>query len=133
MEYYSNINLINEDVESFVIAKQKIESKLIEEKKIEKKMSIKDFLEYIKITNTFIYMKNQEMKVVAFYIYNIDDKDTVIMFSSDNDEAEKEFKNILKTIRFNLKNLIHYNQLDVLNGKLENKPYFIINNEFYSI
>ena len=41
--YFCNINNINENVEDFVIAKNKIERPLIEREELERKMSIKEF------------------------------------------------------------------------------------------
>ena len=129
--YYSNINQINEDVESFVIAKKKIEDELIHDKKIEKKMSIKDFLNYIQLKNTFVYMEKENMKVIAFNIFTTKINEHVIMFSSVSDNAFNVFKTILENIKFDISNLKHYSQIDLLNGKLLGKNYFIINNEFY--
>ena len=52
--FYSNINKFNEEIEDFVIAKNKIEKQLIEEEKIEKKMSITEFMEYINLSIMYI-------------------------------------------------------------------------------
>lgn len=132
MNYYSNINKINEDIESFVIAKQKIETQLIEDKKIEKKMSIKDFLNYMKFNLTYVYFENSKMFVIGFTIFNTKN-DVVVLYASSNEFGESDFKSTLEYIKFDTKQLKHYTQIDIISGKLANKPYFIINNEFYAL
>ena len=52
--YWCNISKINEDIDSFVIAKNKIESDLIDCNTISGKMSIKDFLGYFDLTHKII-------------------------------------------------------------------------------
>lgn len=131
--YYSNINQINEDVESFVIAKSKIERIMIKEGKIDKKLSIKDFLSTINILNIFISSKTETLGTVAFNIFKNDEfNEIIILYSSDNEIAEKEFKEIMPIIDYNINNLKHYD-ITLAIDKLEGKSYFIINNEFYSI
>ena len=131
--YYSNINQINEDVESFVIAKSKIERIMIKEGKIDKKLSIKDFLSTINILNIFISSKTETLGTVAFNIFKNDEfNEIIILYSSDNEIAEKEFKEIMPIIDYNINNLKHYDITSAID-KLEGKSYFIINNEFYSI
>lgn len=130
--FYSNINKMNEDIESFVIAKNKIEKILIEEEKIEAKQSIKDFLNMAEINKVFVSSKTPTMATIAFTIYkNENDDEMTILYSSTNEIAEKEFKEIIKYIRYNLNNLVSYTEYDI--DKLNNNPYFIIDNKFYMI
>lgn len=130
--FYSNINKINEDVESFVIAKNKIEKLLIEEEKLEAKQSIKDFLNMAEINKVFVSSKSSTMATVAFTIYKNEDE-IIILFSSQDEVAIDEFKEIIKSIDYDITKLIHYNQYEMTLDKLTNNPYFIINNEFYLI
>ena len=130
--FYSNINRMNEDIESFVIAKNKIEKILIEEEKIEAKQSIKDFLNMVEINKVFVSSKTPTMATIAFTMYkNENDDEMTILYSSTNEIAEKEFKEIIKYIKYNLNNLVSYTEYDI--DKLNNNPYFIIDNKFYMI
>lgn len=130
--FYSNINRMNEDIESFVIAKNKIEKILIEEEKIEAKQSIKDFLNMVEINKVFVSSKTPTMATIAFTMYkNENDDEMTILYSSTNEIAEKEFKEIIKYIKYNLNNLVSYTEYDI--DKLNNNPYFIMDNKFYMI
>lgn len=130
--FYSNINKMNEDIESFVIAKNKIEKILIEEEKIEVKQSIKDFLNMVEINKVFVSSKTPTMATIAFTMYkNENDDEMTILYSSTNEIAEKEFKEIIKYIKYNLNNLVSYTEYDI--DKLNNNPYFIMDNKFYMI
>lgn len=130
--FYSNINKMNEDIESFVIAKNKIEKILIEEEKIEAKQSIKDFLNMVEINKVFVSSKTPTMATIAFTMYkNENDDEMTILYSSTNEIAEKEFKEIIKYIKYNLNNLVSYTEYDI--DKLNNNPYFIMDNKFYMI
>ena len=129
--YYSNINKINENIEDFVIAKNKIELDLIDQEKIEKKMSVSDFLNYIDLQKTVFVFNEDKLKVIPFYIYNLENKDIVILYSAEIEESEEEqFKEKLYNLNFSLDNLRKVDALDML---VENQyeKYFIINNEFY--
>lgn len=129
--YYSNINKINENIEDFVIAKNKIELDLIDQEKIEKKMSVSDFLNYIDLQKTVFVFNEDKLKVIPFYIYNLENKDIVILYSGEIEESEEEqFKEKLYNLNFKLDNLRKVDALDML---VENQyeKYFIINNEFY--
>ena len=130
--FYSNINKMNEDIESFVIAKNKIEKILIEEEKIEAKQSIKDFLNMVEINKVFVSSKTPTMATIAFTMYkNENDDQMTRLYSSTNEIAEKEFKEIIKYIKYNLNNLVSYTEYDI--DKLNNNPYFIMDNKFYMI
>ena len=123
---------MNEDIESFVIAKNKIEKILIEEEKIEAKQSIKDFLNMVEINKVFVSSKTPTMATIAFTMYkNENDDEMTILYSSTNEIAEKEFKEIIKYIKYNLNNLVSYTEYDI--DKLNNNPYFIMDNKFYMI
>ena len=129
--YFANINKINEDVESFVIVKSKIENKLIEDEEIEKKMTIHDFLRYINLSSCiFVPYTKDQVYPIAFSIYKLE-KDIAIPYSSSDDIGIDEFKIILEKINYDIKILIKVPQEDFLNGKMNNKSYFIINNEIY--
>ena len=133
--YYTNINSFNEEIEDFVIAKNKIESHLIENGQIEKKMSIKEFFDYIDLSNSIFMFNDKDNNVIAFNIYPTEQKDEyVVVFSSSltNDKLIDEFKLSLANIKYDLNSLKHYTQLDLLNGVLSDKRCFIINNEFYA-
>lgn len=132
--FYANINKINEDVESFVIAKNKIEKIFIAEEKIENKQSIKDFLNLVEINKVFVASTTESMQTVAFTIYNDQEtNDVILLISSTSDKAVDEFKEIMKSINYDLSQLIHYNTMEMALDAMSNNPYFIINNEFYLV
>lgn len=133
--FYSNINRLNEEIEEFVIAKAKIEKPLLDDEIIEKKMSIKEFIEYINLSNsTYILNDNNKMNTIAFNIFKLENNDFAVMYSStlENEKIES-FKKKLKEINYDISNLIHFSQLDIINGNIDlnEDNYFIINNEFY--
>ena len=132
--FYANINRINEDVESFVIAKNKIEKIFIAEEKIENKQSIKDFLNLVEINKVFVASTSESMQTVAFTIYNDQEtNDVILLISSTSDKAVDEFKEIMKLINYDLSQLVHYNTIEMALDAMSNNPYFIINNEFYLV
>ena len=132
--YYSNINNFNEEIEEFVIAKNKIEQPLIDSEKIEKKMSIKEFIDYIDLSKSVYLLNDKENSVIPFNIQNPTENDIVVIYSSTikDDKLIEDFKNNLKRIDFDLSKLTKHSQLDLLNGNFQDNQYFIINNEFYS-
>lgn len=132
--YYSNINKFNEEIEDFVIAKSKIEKPLIDSGKIEKKMSITEFIEYINLSNNVYCVSNKERSVIPFEIKQPSKNDLIVVYSSTcEDKYNDQFKKDLTKINFDLKNLNHIDQLDILNGSIDLNinNYFIINGEFY--
>ena len=131
--YFCNINRINEEVEDFVIAKNKIEKPLLESEQLEKKMSIQEFLDYIDLTKN-IFMSNDGSNIsIPFSIYNPSEKDIVIIYSLDSkiDKYTKLFKENLEKINYDIKNLKEISQLEILQGITSDKPYYIINNQFH--
>ena len=129
--YYSNINKINENIEDFLIAKNKIELDLIDQEKIDKKMSVSDFLNYIDLQKTVFVFNEDNLKVIPFYIYNLKNKDIVILYSGEIEESEEEqFKEKLYNLNFSLDSLRKVDALDML-AENQYEKYFIINNEFY--
>ena len=130
--YFCNINRINEEVEDFVIAKNKIEKPLLESEQLEKKMSIQEFLDYIDLTKN-IFMSNDGSNIsIPFSIYNPSEKDIVIIYSLDSkiDKYTKLFKENLEKINYDIKNLKEISQLEILQGITSDKSYYIINNQF---
>jgi hypothetical protein len=130
--YFCNINRINEEVEDFVIAKNKIEKPLLESEQLEKKMSIQEFLDYIDLTKN-IFMSNDGSNIsIPFSIYNPSEKDIVIIYSLDSkiDKYTKLFKENLEKINYDIKILKEISQLEILQGITSDKPYYIINNQF---
>ena len=131
--YFCNINRINEDVEDFVIAKNKIEQPLIDNEELEKKMSIQEFLNYIDLTKN-IFMANDDYNTsIPFNIYNPTKENIVIIYALERniENCEEVFKDALKNIKYNLSNLKELTQLEILQGATQDKSYYIINNEFY--
>lgn len=129
--YFCNINNINEEVEDFVIAKNKIEKPLIENEILEKKMSIKDFLEYVDLTKDILIINNEQNDAVPFKIYNPKENEIVVIFSSIKEENNDILKNHLKKIEYNLLNLKELSALELLEGKVDNNEYYIIDNKYY--
>lgn len=131
--YFCNINRINEEVEDFVIAKNKIENPLLEDGKLEKKMSIQEFLNYIDLSKC-IFISNDESGIsIPFSISNPTENDVVIIYSLDEkiDKYTKIFKESLDKINYSLDSLKEISQLDIFQGITEGKPYYILNNNFY--
>jgi len=131
--YFCNINRINEEVEDFVIAKNKIEKPLIEKEQLEKKMSIQEFLGYIDLTK-YIFMSNDGSNIsIPFSIDYPSENDIVIIYSLDSkiDKYTKLFKENLEKINYDIKNLKEISQLEILQGITSGKSYYIVNNQFY--
>ena len=86
----------------------------------------------VEINKVFVSSKTPTMATIAFTMYkNENDDEMTILYSSTNEIAEKEFKEIIKYIKYNLNNLVSYTEYDI--DKLNNNPYFIIDNKFYMI
>ena len=131
--YFCNINRINEEVDNFVIAKNKIEQPLIDEEKLEKKMSIQEFLNYINLTNNIFMANDAYNTAIPFNIYKPIEENIVIIYALEKniDNVEESFKDALKNIKYNLSNLKELTQIEILEGATQDKCYYIINNEFY--
>ena len=128
--YYCNINKINENVEDFVIAKNKIEMDLIEEEKIEKKMTISEFLSYVNLQYSIFAINEKTLIVIPFQITKLENKDIVIIYSSSTtEEYENKLKEKLKSINYDLTKLNKIDELQMLENTFE--KYFIIDNQFY--
>jgi hypothetical protein len=131
--YFCNINRINEEVEDFVIAKNKIEAPLIEEEKLEKKMSIQEFLNFIDLSQN-IFMCNDESNISIPFTISYPSKDDIVIIYSLDTQIEKYtkiFKDNLSKINYNLNSLKQLTQLEVFEGKITDKPYYILHNDFY--
>jgi len=128
--FYCNLNEFNEDIESFVIAKNKIESNLKITKQIDKKMSVNEFISYVSnFPNIYIY---NSQSIITFNIYKLINGDNVIVFSSNNNTITNNFKEELNKINYNFDNLNKIDYLKIIENPL-NSPYFSINNEIYVI
>lgn len=127
--YFCNINNINENVEDFVIAKSKIEKPLLDKEEIKKKMSIKEFIEYIDLTKNIYILNDSNNSAIPFNIYT-NKNEYIIIYSSINNN-DNSFKEYLENINYDLNNLKQISELKVINGELDNTPYFIIDNKFY--
>jgi len=133
--YYSNINKFNEEIEDFVIAKNKIEKPLIENEKIEKKMTISEFIDYVDLKNNVYCASDKDKSVIPFEIIKPNDDEIVIVYSSTaKDDIDNEFKKDLQKIEFDLSRLNKISQLDILNGTIDLSAinYFILNGDFYN-
>lgn len=127
--YTTNISKINEDIESFVIAKNKIENNLIKNEELESKMTITEFMNYLNFENSIVYVDNSNPKIsksICIRIFKIKN-DIIIVYASDYDDLT--FLEELESINYNVKNLKKISQMDFI----ENTPtkYFIINNEIH--
>lgn len=131
--YFCNINRINEEVDNFVIAKNKIEQPLIDNEELEKKMSIQEFLNYINLTNNIFMANDAYNTAIPFNIYKPTEENIVIIYALEKniDNVEESFKDALKNIKYNLSNLKELTQIEILEGATQDKCYYIINNEFY--
>ncbi len=137
--YFCNISKINEEVENFVIAKNKIEQPLIDNEELEKKMSIQEFLNYIDLTKNVFMVNDAYNTAIPFNIYKPtdiykpDEENVVIIYALEEniDNVEESFKNTLADIKYDLSTLKALTQLEILEGATQDKSYYIINNEFY--
>ena len=132
--YYSNINKFNEEIEDFVIAKNKIETPLIENEEIKNKMTITEFISYINLKNNVYCSNDKDKSVIPFEIRKPNIGELVIIYSSTaSDNINNEFKKDLEKIEFDLSRLNKVSELDILNGTIDlsSQNYFIINGDFY--
>jgi hypothetical protein len=131
--YFCNINKINEEVDNFVIAKNKIEQPLIDNEELEKKMSIQEFLDYIDLTQNIFMANDAYNTAIPFKIYKPTEENVVIIYALEKniENVEESFKAALKNIKYNLSNLKELTQIEILEGATQDKSYYIINNEFY--
>lgn len=128
--FYCNINEFNEDIESFVIAKNKIETNLKITKQIDKKMTVNEFISYTsKFKNIYIY---DTSSIITFNIYTLINDDKVIVFSSNNNTIIDDFKESLNKIKYDFDNLKKVSYIELLENPL-NSPYFSINNDIYIV
>ena len=129
-KYFCNINNINENVEDFVIAKNKIERPLIESEKLEKKMSIQEFIEYVDLSKNILMLNNISNDVIPFNIYKNEDN-YVIIYSSPNNKGDILIEHLEK-INYDLNNLKQLTPFDLINGKIKDSEYYIIDSNYYS-
>lgn len=131
--YFCNINKINEEVDNFVIAKNKIEQPLIDNEELEKKMSIQEFLDYVDLTQNIFMANDAYNTAIPFKIYKPTEENVVIIYALEKniENVEESFKAALKNIKYNLSNLKELTQIEILEGATQDKSYYIINNDFY--
>ena len=118
------INL-NDDIEDLFLSKSIIESYWIEQEIITQKYSLDDFIVKLDMGKT-IYNSNNI--VYPFSIVNTDKEMFVFTICEDS----KELLDALNKIDYNLENLTKVTKEDLyINGVIENKSFFIINNKVY--
>ena len=118
------INL-NDDIEDLFLSKSIIESYWIEQEIITQKYSLDDFIVKLDMGKT-IYNSNNI--VYPFSIVNTDKEMFVFTICEDS----KELLDALNKIDYNLENLTKVTKEDLyINGVIENKSFFIINNHVY--
>ena len=129
--FLSNINKINEDIESFVIAKNKIEKYLIDNHEIKNKMTVQEFLNYIDFNTAIVYIDSSSkiQKTSCIKTYNLD-KDMVILYTSEDDNIDNVLED-LKKINYDISKLKKYSQLEFLNNPIQ--KYFLIGSDIYII
>ena len=125
--FYCNLNRFNEEIEEFVIAKNKIESSLKLKGQLQNKMTVNEFMNYVNdFKNTLINLSD----IIAFNIYELINGDKVIIFSSKNKDNENLFKSLLEKIKYNFNNCKKLSYAELLQNSL-NTNYFSIDNEIY--
>lgn len=131
--YFCNINRINEEVEDFVIAKNKIEKPLIVEEKLEKKMTIQEFIDFVNLTEKIFMVNDNNNTSIPFNIYKPTKNEIVVIYSyNDKDDNKiKIFKQNLENKNFDLESLTPLSHIDILQGKVGNESYYIIKNQFF--
>ena len=131
--YFCNISKINEEVEDFVIAKNKIEKPLIESEQLEKKMSIQEFLDFIDLTKTILMFNDESNLTIPFSLTKTTEDNIVVIYAYDgrNTKYVDLFKEKMKEINYNISTLKEISQIDILQGITTNKPYFVVDNKFY--
>lgn len=131
--FISNINRLNEDIENFCIVKSKIEKKKIEDGILEKKDTVQDYISNLELQSNIFMINNKENSIVPFNIFQTDVLEVCISYSysGEDENLEKTLLDELKKCKYNLKNLKMINQIDVLQGRIKDIPYFIINGDFY--
>ena len=118
------INL-NDDIEDLFLSKSIIESYWIEQEIITQKYSLDDFIVKLDMGKT-IYNSNNI--VYPFSIINTDKEMFVFTICEDS----KELLDALNKIEYNIENLTKVTKEDLyINGVIENKSFFIINNKVY--
>ena len=118
------INL-NDDIEDLFLSKSIIESYWIEQEIITQKYSLDDFIVNLNMGKT-IYNSNNI--VYPFSIVNTDKEMFVFTICEDS----KELLEDNNKIDYNLENLTKVTKEDLyINGVIENKSFFIINNKVY--
>ena len=118
------INL-NDDIEDLFLSKSIIESYWIEQEIITQKYSLDDFIVKLDMGKT-IYNSNNI--VYPFSIINTDKEMFVFTICEDS----KELLDALNKIDYSIENLTKVTKEDLyVNGIIENKSFFIINNKVY--
>ena len=119
-----NIN----DIEDLILAKHEIDLMLIEDNVIEKRTELNEFLEkYAMPTDIYIYNRLS----ISFKLYILHDK-KYLFVTNYNKEELNILENKLKSIKYDINNLINIKYSDTINMlDLENQNFLIINNKYY--
>lgn len=129
--FCSNINNLNEDIENFVIVKKKIEDYLIEQKIIEHKNTVQDYINSLSLQENIFVINNEQNQVIPFKLYKTNINEICIIYCNQLEDKDKIIENklldSLKSIKYKFDNLQQLTHIDIINGKLGNDPYFIIN------
>lgn len=124
------INYINiQDLEDFLKAKYEIENYLISSKQIKEKLSIDDFVKYLAL-DKHIYIESDN-SVVPFSIIENKKEDAIYIFYTES-EKQQRLQTALERTKYNLKSLKEKTKIEIYNGELDGKEYFIIDSKYYS-
>lgn len=123
------INYINiQDLEDFLKAKYEIENYLISSKQIKEKLSIDDFVKYLAL-DKHIYIESDN-SVVPFSIIENKKEDIIYVFYTESEKQQK-LQTALERTKYNLKSLKEKTKIEIYNGELDGKEYFIIDSKYY--
>ena len=76
-------------------------------------------------------INNDQNDAVPFNIYNTNKDEIVIVYSSTKEENDNIIKDHLKKIKYDFNNLINISPLEIMEGKVKNSEYYIIDNNYY--
>jgi len=130
---FTDISKINEDVESFVIAKHKIDNDMIESSKISKKMTIEEFINWFAKQVKMVFCING--RVVPFLAYHTSSNCVVVILSTqDTKHSQSDASSLMEmlaNIEYDISNIKKMPTEDMLSSDDELDKYILVGNDVY--
>lgn len=119
---------LSKDIEEILTVKRIIDKYWIDNKEIEKKTSLEEFVDKLDMSKQ-LFIHSSENIIVPFSFIVIDEI-IYLFYVSEDSKGIDLCINALEEFKFNFNELSVVPDEDIIAGKLINKDYWIVNNQY---